>query len=350
MSKFHQLQIKTIQRETDKAVSIAFAVPEDLRSKFQFKAGQYLTLRTHIIEEEIRRDYSICTHPDSEELKVVVKEVEDGKFSKYANNELKAGDAIDVAPPNGRFIFEPNTSKNRNILAFAAGSGITPVIGIVKTVLNQEPKSKISLVYGNKSVKDTIFYRELIELKQAFEDRFQLQFIFSQTNEENALFGRIEQSTVNFILNKFSEKIDATYICGPEPMINVVSEALMAKGIDEDDIKFELFTPSETSEDVKTKGATDASTHVTVLVDDEQSTFKMPQNKTVLEVALDHDIDAPYSCQGGICSSCVARLKSGKVEMRQNNILTDSELEEGLILTCQSEPRTPEIVVDYDDI
>ncbi|NND51946.1 MAG: ferredoxin--NADP reductase [Flavobacteriaceae bacterium] len=350
MSKFHQLPIASIEKETENAVSISFQVPEELRSIFRFKAGQYLTLKTFLNGEEVRRDYSICTHPESEMLKVVVKEVLGGKFSKYANNELKAGDILEVAPPNGRFVFEADASKNRTVLAFAAGSGITPVIGIVKTVLIEEPQSKIVLLYGNKTPKDTIFLDELNELSRKFEDRFQLKMIFSKANESNALFGRIESSSVNYVVNSISDKIDATYICGPEPMIHAVSETLQERGMKKEDIKYELFTPAKSTEEPKETKETEGQTQVTVLVDDEEASFNMPRNKTILEVALDHNIDAPYSCQGGICSSCVARLKSGKVEMRQNNILTDGELAEGLILTCQSEPRTSEISVDYDDV
>lgn len=350
MSRFHQLQIKSIERQTEKAISILFEVPDELQSVFNFKAGQYITLRTFLDGEEVRRDYSICSHPASHELKVVVKEVLGGTFSKYANHILKNGDSLDVAPPNGRFVFEPDTDKSRTILAFAAGSGITPVMGILKTVLHQEPQSKIVLVYGNKNPKDTIFYKELQELSQTFEDRMSLQLVFSQSKEEGALFGRIEKPVINYVLSKIEAEFDSVYICGPEPMIHNVTDVLVEKGINKQNINFELFTPSKTSDSSEETDKAKGDAHVTVMVDDEESDFSMPRNKTILEVALEQDIDAPYSCQGGICSSCVARLKAGKVEMRQNNILTDGELEEGLILTCQSEPRSDELIVDYDDI
>ncbi len=353
MSQFYKLSIKDIQRETDKCVTINFDVPNELKEKFKFKAGQYLTLKTLINGEEVRRDYSICSSPKEHELKVAVKEVEKGSFSKFANRMLKANDILDVAPPRGRFIFEPNHAKKRTIVAFAAGSGITPIMSIAKTILTQEPESTFMLIYGNKTPKDTIFFNEILDLHHNYLDRFNLQLVFSQSDEENALFGRIEKSTVNFIVkNKYKHiDIDSFYICGPEKMISTVQEVLTENGVNKDSIHFELFTTtkSETTETQEVQFSND-KTIVTVFVDDEETTFTMSRKKTVLESALAEKIDAPYSCQGGICSSCVARLKEGEVVMRQNNILTESEVEEGLILTCQSQPTTSKIIVDYDDI
>lgn len=353
MSQFYKLRVKEIKRETDKCVTINFDIPDKLKEKFKFKAGQYITLKTLINGKEVRRDYSICSSPKSNELIVAVKEVEKGTFSKFANRLLKANDIIDVAPPKGRFVFEPNPENARTIVAFAAGSGITPIMSIAKTVLLQEPKSTFVLIYGNKTPKDTIFFNEILDLHHNYLDRFNLQLVFSQSDEENALFGRIEKSTVNFIVkNKYKHiDIDSFYICGPEQMINTVKEVLVENGINKDSIHFELFTTSKSEKSGSQEVPyTDEETIVTLFVDDEETTFKMTRKKTVLEAALAEKIDAPYSCQGGICSSCVARLKEGKVEMRQNNILTENEVAEGLILTCQSHPTTSKIVVDYDDI
>lgn len=353
MSKFYKLTIKDIQRETEKCVTISFDVPNKLNDIFTYKAGQYLTLKTTINGEEVRRDYSICSASKSEELKVAVKEVENGIFSKFANRVLKPNDVLEVAPPNGRFIFEPNSKKTRTVVAFAAGSGITPIMSIAKTILSQEPKSKFVLIYGNKTPKDTIFLQEILDLHHENLENFNLQFVFSQSDQENALFGRIEKSTVNLIVkNKYKHvDIDSFYICGPEQMINTIKEVLLENDVKKEAIHFELFTTSK-SEDEKTTDTqlSNGKTTVTVLVDDDETTFKMPKNKSVLEAALAENVDAPYSCQGGICSSCVARLKEGEVEMRQNNILTDNEVAEGLILTCQAHPLTTKLVVDYDDI
>ena len=351
MSQFHKLTIKAIHRETDKAVTISFNVPQALKELFAFKAGQYITLKTTINGNEVRRDYSLCSSPKSGELKVAVKEVKDGTFSSYANNQLHDGDVLEVASPKGRFIFQPNDSNSRTIAAFAAGSGITPVLSIAKSVLEEEPKSKFILVYGNKTTKDTMFLNTLLKLQHQYSDRFSIRFVFSQAQENDAIFGRIEKSTVNLIIkNEYKHVvIDTFYLCGPEAMIHTVKDVLTEHNIDENNILFELFKaakPSEIKEEVGTSG----KTKITIIVDDDEATFEMSHKQSILEAALDQDLDAPYSCQGGICSSCLARLTEGEATMRQNNILTDSEVAEGLILTCQAHPTTPIVVVNYDDV
>lgn len=346
---FYKLTIKQLHQETEHAISITFDVPDNLKSTFSFKAGQYVTLQTTLEGQQIRRDYSLCTNAKKGILKVVVKEVATGLFSKYANSSLKIGDVLEVAPPRGRFIFEPDASKKRTIMAFAAGSGITPIMSIATTLLEEEPDSKFVLIYGNKSPDDTIFFDALVTLSAQHPERFHLQFVFSESSVENALFGRIGADKVNYILNQVTDA-ETYYICGPEAMIHAVSDVLKLKNIPEDQIKFELFTVPAETEDAVIPDVQNGNTTVTVTVDDETTTFVMPQTKTLLEAALENDIDAPYSCQGGICSSCLARLTSGKAVMRQNNILTDSELEEGLILTCQAQPTTSQVTVDYDDV
>ena len=351
MSQFHNLTIKNIHRETEKSVTISFHLPQNLIDVFAFKAGQYITLKTRIDGQEVRRDYSLCSSPKSGDLKVAVKEVKDGTFSSYANNTLQVGDVLEVAPPKGRFVFEPNDSKTKNIAAFAAGSGITPVLSIVKCALEEEVYSKVILVYGNKSTKDTMFLNELLDLQHQYKDRFSIKFVFSQAQENDAIFGRIEKSTVNLIVkNEYKHiTIDDFYLCGPEGMIHTVKNVLTEHNVDENRIHFELFKAAKTSE-INTVETISGHTNITVIVDDEETSFEMSQKQSILEAALDEDIDAPYSCQGGICSSCIARLKEGEATMRQNNILTDSELAEGLILTCQAHPTTTKIIVDYDDV
>ncbi len=350
MSQFHTLTISDITRQTEHCVTLTFDVPNNLKQDYTFKAGQYITLKTTINDAEVRRDYSLCASPSSGKLTVAVKEVENGTFSKHANHNLKTGDTLEVAKPQGRFIFEPKPNEERTIAAFAAGSGITPILSIAKTVLIEEPKSHFVLVFGNKTLKDTIFLEELLALHHQFKERFYIQFLYSQSQEENALFGRIEKSTVNLIVkNKYKHvTIDDFYLCGPEAMINTVKEVLIENSISENNIHFELF---KASTDATTTVATgEGNTQITVTVDDESETFIMSQKQTVLEAALKQDLDAPYSCQGGICSSCVARITEGKATMRQNNILTDGEVAEGLILTCQAQPTTPTLAVDYDDV
>lgn len=348
MSKFYPLKINEITRETSEAVSISFEIPEDLRDTFQYKAGQYITIKNEIKGEEVRRAYSLCSAPATGEFKVTVKEVRDGTFSVLANNILKAGDILEVHPPEGKFIFEPG-NKAQNYVAFAAGSGITPVLSILKTVLTEEPESTFVLVYGNRSVKETIFFEELLELQEKYSKRLFLEFIYSRAREDNAQFGRIESSTVNFVLmNKFKNTdFQFFYLCGPEEMIFSVTDILKQKGIAEENIMFELFKTKETG---AVSTGVEGEVKLTIVVDDEESSFLMDNKKTVLEVALDNDLDVPYSCQGGICSSCIARIVEGKAEMRKNQILTDSEIAEGLILTCQAQPTTPVLKVDYDDV
>ncbi|GAA4295797.1 ferredoxin--NADP reductase [Aestuariibaculum suncheonense] len=353
MSSFHNLTIKNINRETSKAISITFDVPEALTNTFSFKAGQYITIKATVNGNEVRRDYSLCSSPKSGELKVAIKEVEDGTFSAYANKELKEGDVLEVAPPKGRFTFEPNDSITKNIALFAAGSGITPVLSIIKCALEEEVHSHVILVYGNKTTEDTMFLNELLELQHAYKDRFSVQFVFSQADEENAIFGRIEKSTVNYVMkNKHKHiDVDAYYLCGPEAMIHTVKDVLTENDANPDRIHYELFKAAKT-ETIETSATSTASgtTKATIIVDDEETVIEMSQKQTILEAAIDEDLDAPYSCQGGICSSCLARVKEGAATMRQNSILTEQEVAEGLILTCQAHPTTATITVDYDDV
>ncbi|MFC0603391.1 FAD-binding oxidoreductase [Winogradskyella pulchriflava] len=352
MSQFHTLNIKSVEKVTNQSVAISFEIPENLKSTFSFKAGQYITLKTKINGEEIRRDYSICSSKNSGEVTIAVKAVEGGTFSVYANSQLKAGDAIEVSAPNGRFVFEANEAKTRTVAAFAAGSGITPVLSIAKTLLEDEPYSNFILVYGNKSSEDTMFFKELVELQAFYGNRFHVHFIYSQTREEDALFGRIEKSTVNLIVkNKYKDvTIEKFYLCGPEQMIHTVKDVLTENGVKEQAILFELFTvPVENESESNTETLT-GNSKIKVLVDDEEFEFEMSKEQSILEASLKQDIDAPYSCQGGICSSCIARLTEGQAKMRQNNILTDSEVAEGLILTCQAHPTSDSLVVDYDDV
>ncbi|MBT8286674.1 MAG: 2Fe-2S iron-sulfur cluster binding domain-containing protein [Bacteroidia bacterium] len=349
--QFNPLSIKSITKETPQAVSISFEVPETLKSEYRFEAGQYITLKLKLKGEELRRDYSLCTNPENGELKVVVKVVENGRFSSYANTELREGDIIEVGQPLGRFTLMPKPNTERTIMAIAAGSGITPIMSILISVLENEPKSRFVLLYGNKSPEDTIFKQALDQVNVKYPDRFNLISIYSQTHVKDELFGRIDRSIIRYALNKIGghKEVDQYFVCGPKPMIDTAIESLTEIGIDKSAIKFELFTTAEIEEKSE-QNHDDKNSDVTVIVDDETFSFNMPGDKTILEVALEHDIDAPYSCQGGICSSCLARIKEGQVKMRVNNILTDSEIEDGFILTCQAEPRSSKIVVDYDDV
>jgi len=350
MSSFYKLHVKEVKHETPNAISVAFTIPNELKSVYRFIAGQYINLKLTLDGQEIRRAYSICSSPNSEALRIAIKSVKNGHFSKFANENLKEGDILEVSQPEGRFTFEPSFSNQKNYAGFAAGSGITPVISILKSVLESEPNSTFVLVYGNKSPEETIFHNELHDLQLKYVGRFFVHYVFSQAKVENELFGRIDKSAINFVLNnKHKEKeFDKFYLCGPEDMIHLVSTVLKEHNIADKNIKFELFSSS-------TKENTSAENHsghtkITILVDDEETTFEMSQKQTVLEAALKQGVDAPYSCQGGICSSCLARVTNGTAEMKKNSILTDSEIAEGLILTCQAHPTSAEIYVDYDDV
>lgn len=350
MSSFYKLIVKEVKRETADTVSILFNVPEELQHNYTFTAGQYVNLKLTLDGKEIRRAYSICSSPDSGELRVAVKEVAHGLFSKFANNQLKAGDVLEVGKPEGKFTFEPESQNQSNYAAFAAGSGITPVISIMKSVLKNEPESTFVLVYGNKKPETTIFHDELHDLQLKYTGRLYVHFIYSQANVEKELFGRIEKSVVNFVLNNKYKEItfDKFYLCGPEAMINTVSGVLKEHNIEEENIKFELFSASTSEHKIET--SLDGHTKITVLVDDEETTFEMSKKETLLDAALKQGIDAPYSCQGGICCSCMAKITEGSAEMTKNSILTDDEIAEGLILTCQAHPTSDVIKIDFDDV
>jgi ring-1,2-phenylacetyl-CoA epoxidase subunit PaaE len=349
MSSFLKLIIKEIRRETKDAISILFNVPAELKANYTFIAGQYVNIRLTLDGEEIRRAYSICSSPESGELRIAVKAVKKGVFSQFANTKLKAGQALEVGKPEGKFLFEPKADRQKNYAAFVSGSGITPVLSIIKSVLTSEPKSSFVLVYGNKTPEDVIFSKELHDLQQHHVGRFFIHSVFSQAKVENALFGRIEKSTVNFVLNNKHKEMefDKFYLCGPEQMIELVTAVLKEKNVKESAIKFELFTSSSHENVIQDL---EGHTKITVMVDDEETTFEMSQKQTLLEAALKQGLDAPYSCQGGICSSCLARVTSGTAEMAKNSILTDGEIASGLVLTCQAHPTSETIYVDYDDV
>lgn len=348
MSTFYKTTIQEITQETANAVSVLFAIPDALKNTFQFTAGQYITLQSSIHGEQVRRAYSICSTPQSGELRVAIKAVENGTFSTYATSTLQAGDAIEIAAPEGRFLLHPE--PNKNYLAFAAGSGITPILSMVKTVLETQPTASFTLVYGNRTVADTIFYAELNALKEQFPSQFHLHFIFSREEVKNQLRGKIDKSVTNFFVkNRYKEtSFDAAFLCGPEEMIHTVSDTLKENGFASENIHFELFTVSVDEKAVSEMK--EGTSEMTVLLDDEETTFTMSQTDTILAAALRHQLDAPYSCQGGVCSSCLAKVTQGKAVMTKNSILTDGEVAEGFILTCQAHPTTSKITIDFDDV
>jgi ring-1,2-phenylacetyl-CoA epoxidase subunit PaaE len=349
MSEFHPLKVSKLDRLTPNSVAITFEVPDQLKQVFEFKAGQYITIKHVFDGKEVRRAYSVSSSPGNDEFTIGVKMVPDGLFSVYANTKVKTGDVMEVMPPEGRFVYEPG-SKAENIIAYAAGSGITPIMSIVETVLESHPESTVVLLYGNQSKEETMFLRQIEEWSSKYTSRFFVQWVFSKARYDETIFGRIEASTVNFITrNKFKDRVfDAHYICGPESMIKIVKDCLLQKDVAKDQIYTELFSSSEAPEAAKQPEG--GATEISVTLDDEVFNFSMEKKQLVLDAVLDQDIDAPYSCQGGVCSTCIAKITEGKATMEQNQILTDAEIEEGLILTCQAHPTTDILKIDYDDV
>jgi ring-1,2-phenylacetyl-CoA epoxidase subunit PaaE len=349
MSNFHPLTVKHIKKLTPTSVAVTFAIPKDLAQTFAFTAGQYITIKKEIKGKELRRAYSISSSPEKDGITIGIKKVDNGGFSNYANSKLQVGDILEVMEPEGRFIFKPSKEVQK-IAAFVAGSGITPIMSIVKSALDCNPKNQFVLVYGNKSYEETMFYTDLVKLELEYANRFFVYFTNSQTREDKALFGRIDTSTVNYALKNKHATIDfsAYYLCGPEAMINTVQDTLLDNGVDKDKILFELFTPTEIKEELPIQA--EGSTAITVVLDDEEFQFTMDKKSLVLDAVLKQNIDAPYSCQGGVCSSCIAKVTEGKAEMVMNQILTDKEIADGFILTCQAHPTTPTLKVDYDDV
>ncbi len=349
MSNFHTLTVSEVKKETPNSVRVSFEIPDDISEIFDFTPGQYITIKHQVNEKEIRRAYSICSVPGNGVLSVGIKKVKKGAFSVFANTDLNPGDTLEVMPPEGNFVLKTDPSNANNYLAFAAGSGITPILSILKSVLEEEPESTFSLVYGNQSMEETMFAGEIAKLQEAYPERFFVEYLFSRRKEDFGLFGRIDRSTANYLLNKKlnNKSYHSYYLCGPEDMIHTVSDLLKEKGVSKDAIHFELFT---TTEEGDLEEPHDGFTKISVTLDDETEVFVMPQDTSVLEASLKQGLDAPYSCQGGICSTCIARITEGKAEMRKNQILTDEEIADGLILTCQAHPSTPTLGIDYDDV
>lgn len=351
MKGYHLLKVSAVERLTPDAVKISFEIPERLRPAFQFLPGQYITIKKNLDGKEVRRSYSLCSLPSDGEFSVGIKKMDGGVFSTYANEQLIAGEQMEVHTPEGRFLYDAGTDSARVIWGIAAGSGITPVMSIMKKVL-QSTNHQFVLIYGNRSVEQTMFFREIKGLMDAYPQRLKVKFIFSRTEEQEALFGRIEQSTLNFLLkNEFNGlQPDKAYLCGPSGMIDAARQTLTNAGVDEGNVWSELFTSDEVPEIEGSGNVPEGKTKLRVIIDEVEHELVMDRKQRVLDAVLAQHIDAPYSCQGGICSSCIARVTSGKASMVKNQILTDSEVADGLILTCQSLAETAELSIDYDDV
>jgi ring-1,2-phenylacetyl-CoA epoxidase subunit PaaE len=349
---FHRLIVKDIKHETPDCVSIAFDIPSELQKEFQFIPGQNVTIKTPL--DEIRRSYSICTSPLENELRIAVKKVNNGVFSSFANDKLKKGDVLEVLPPTGTFHTEIKATNKNEYVFFAAGSGITPVISIIKTILNTEVQSNVTLIYGNKNVPSIIFKEELEALKDKHLERFRIYHILSREKTDSVFnYGRIDLEKCHQLSKLIRlNSVDEFFICGPEQMIFTVKDFLQNSGIDPDKIHFELFTtPTRRHTQIYTavKEQKEEGSKITVKLDGRSIDFMLDYNSnTILDAALAEGADVPFACKGGVCCTCKAKLLEGEVEMETNYGLEPSEVKAGFILTCQSHPRSKKVVVDYD--
>jgi ring-1,2-phenylacetyl-CoA epoxidase subunit PaaE len=355
---FRPLKILEIRNETDDCVSVSFHVPDEWKEEFKFKAGQNVTLRTKIRGEEIRRSYSICSSPHDDELRVAIKKVEEGLFSSHAHAYFKSGQVLDVLAPTGNFVLTIDPSNKKHYVAFAAGSGITPVISLLKTILKEEPLSRFTLIYGNRNRSSVIFREELLALKNEYPDQFQLMMIFSREKMDAPVFeGRIDASKCEMIFKQILPlSAGQEYLlCGPASMIFSVRSWLLEKNIADKKIHFELFSdPGELGKTIeKTTSVKAESTEmkslVTIRLDGVSSDFRIPvEGPNILEAAIKEGADLPYACRAGVCASCRAKLVTGKVTMDQNYALADEEIEQGFILACQSHPASEKLTIDFD--
>jgi ring-1,2-phenylacetyl-CoA epoxidase subunit PaaE len=355
---FRKLRVKDIRRETNDCVSISFEIPNELKEEFLFHHGQNITLRKYFSGEDLRRSYSICSSPLENELRIAVKKVESGKFSTHANEEIRVGDLVEVLPPTGKFFTRLDEANAKNYVAFVAGSGITPVISIIKTTLATEPASQFTLVYGNRDRHSIIFREELEGLKNQFMDRFTIIHILSRERTEAPINeGRIDLEKCKLLFQFLIDlkRTDEIFICGPEAMIFSLRSYLDENGFPKDKVHFELFTvPGQTPGlPVKPKKipetATKEKSQVTIKLDGISFDLRLEYHgDSILDAALKTGADLPFACKGGVCASCRAKLIEGKVEMDNNYALEKDELETGFILTCQSHPRSPSLTIDFD--
>lgn len=353
--QFYALRIKEIIRETADCISIEFDLPTDLQEKFQFKAGQNITIKQEINGEEVRRSYSICSAPSEKKLKVAIKKINGGTFSTFANDVLKVNDTLDVMPPTGNFTTK-NNEQQPQYLGIAAGSGITPIISIIKDTLSSQPNSTFTLIYGNKNRSSIAFFEELENLKNKYIERFTLINILSREKMDAELFyGRIDADKLNGLLKLIDYKIfSAAYLCGPEAMIFSATDFLQIAGMKKNQIHFELFGSPVLREnknlhvnvDVENAGPKSA---ISIKLDGRTFDFQLAYNgQNILDAALQQGADLPFACKGGVCCTCRAKLMQGNVHMDVNYALEQEELDQGFILTCQAHPTTEKVFIDFD--
>lgn len=357
MSNFYNITASQVYKETDDTTVVAFAVPQEIKKEFDYRAGQFLTLRTMINGEDVRRSYSLCSSPLDDEWKVAVKEIFEGKFSTYINRELKIGDTLQVAAPSGDFGIETlDVNQPKNYVAFAAGSGITPMLSIIKTHLAKEPNSKFKLFYLNKTVKSIIFKEEIEALKNKYLSRFEVFYFLSREHRDIDLFnGRFDKEKLQLLTKTLinAPYIDDAFICGPEEMIFLIRDELVAAGMKKEHIHYELFVSGLSDADkARAAAALDKKVEgVAITIIDGSKEFHFVLDKqfdNVLDGAINAGADLPYACKGGVCSTCKCKVIDGSVAMKVNYALTDEEVEKGFVLSCVSVPTSKKLVVSYD--
>ena len=356
--RFHPLVVNQVQNTTRDAVVIGFDVPQHLRDAFSYVQGQYLTLRTTLDGEELRRSYSVCSAVQDRRLRVAIKRVPGGVFSNWASEHLKPGSVIDVMPPQGSFhvpLEPPASSRVRHIVAFACGSGITPVLSIVKTTLLAEPRTNVTLVYGNRSSSGVMFKEELEDLKDSHLSRFKLVWVMSRESQDIPLFnGRIDYEKCSRMLTQWISPvtIDAAFVCGPRDMMRATEQALLDKGVEQSRIKTELFgTATQDGKAPLPRAPVQGNDQceVEVVVDGTRRSFVMRKNQdNLVDAGLKAGLEMPYSCKGGVCSTCRAKVLHGEVDMDINFVLEDYEVARGFVLCCQSYPVTDKLLIDFD--
>ncbi|MEM6643271.1 MAG: 2Fe-2S iron-sulfur cluster-binding protein [Bacteroidota bacterium] len=345
--------VKELQHLTEDTVAITFDVPKQLQKDFQFIQGQHLTLRATIDGDDTRRSYSICSCPLNNELTVAIKKLQGGKFSTYANEKLVEGDFIDVLPPNGKFYVPLDPSTERLYVAFASGSGITPIISIIETTLRVEPMSNFILFFGNRRTSSIIFHERLEALKNQFMGRFSLFHVLSKERQESVLFsGRIDREKLRRYSGQFFDpaSVDHYFTCGPEEMMLSVKEQLKDFNVADDKIHLELFTSPTAKLGERQTEATHSKyqSEITITLDGSSVTFPYNSESSILDEAYEHGLELPYACKAGVCSTCVGKVESGEVDMDVNYALEPDELARGLVLSCRARPKTEKVTLNFD--
>ena len=353
-SNFFKISVKEIIKETDDCVSISFDIPDSLKKTFDYKSGQYLTLKTRIENKEVRRSYSLCSEPSSKKHKIAIKKIENGLFSSYAHQKIKEGDSLEVMAPAGKFQHIPDHKTGKNYALFAAGSGITPILSILKSILRHEPNSTVNLIYGNKGITSVIFKEEIEALKNTYLNRLSVVHIFSRENLGNQLQqGRIDKEKCETLFNTYfrGAVINDVFICGPEQMTLEIKDVCLEKGLEAKQIHLELFGTGfkkKAAEDVPVTN--EADSQIRLHLDGDEYEFDLNRNGvSLLDAAHTSGLDVPYACKGGVCCTCKAKVLEGSVKMDVNYSLEQDELDMGYILTCQAHPTSKKVIVTFDE-